>query len=130
MNSKRASEWGLQLFFVGPVCLFFIVIMVVPFLLGMYYSMTDWNGVASTVHWTGWDNFRIIFTNDPDFWSSFWFTTRFTVVGIVLTNVIGFFLAYFLTKGLKLRNLLRTIFFMPNVIGGLLLGFIWQFYFY
>lgn len=129
MNSKRASEWGLQLFFVGPVCLFFIVIMVVPFLLGMYYSMTDWNGVASTVHWTGWDNFRIIFTNDPDFWSSFWFTTRFTVVGIVLTNVIGFFLAYFLTKGLKLRNLLRTIFFMPNVIGGLLLGFIWQFIF-
>lgn len=129
MNNKRASEWGLQLFFVGPVLLFFIIIMVVPFLLGMYYAMTDWNGVASTVNWVGWDNFKIIFTNDPDFWSSFWFTTKFTVVGIVLTNVVGFFLAYFLTKGLKLRNIMRTIFFMPNVIGGLLLGFIWQFIF-
>lgn len=129
MNNKRASEWGLQLFFVGPVLLFFIIIMLVPFLLGMYYAMTDWNGVASTVNWVGWDNFKIIFTNDPDFWSSFWFTTKFTVVGIVLTNVVGFFLAYFLTKGLKLRNIMRTIFFMPNVIGGLLLGFIWQFIF-
>ncbi|WP_059051153.1 carbohydrate ABC transporter permease [Paenibacillus senegalimassiliensis] len=129
MNNKRASELGLQLFFVGPVLLFFIIIMVVPFLLGMYYAMTDWNGVASTVNWVGWDNFKIIFTNDPDFWSSFWFTTKFTVVGIVLTNVVGFFLAYFLTKGLKLRNIMRTIFFMPNVIGGLLLGFIWQFIF-
>ncbi|WP_018751051.1 carbohydrate ABC transporter permease [Paenibacillus sanguinis] len=129
MNNKRASEWGLQLFFVGPVLLFFIIIMVVPFLLGMYYAMTDWNGVASTVNWVGWDNFKIIFTNDPDFWSSFWFTTKFTVVGIVLTNIVGFFLAYFLTKRLKLRNIMRTIFFMPNVIGGLLLGFIWQFIF-
>ncbi|WP_178024003.1 carbohydrate ABC transporter permease [uncultured Paenibacillus sp.] len=129
MSHKRASEWGLQLFFVGPVLLFFVIIMVIPFLLGMYYGLTDWNGVASTVNWVGLDNFKTIFTNDPDFWSSFWFTTQFTVVGIVLTNAVGFFLAYFLTKGLKLRNIMRTVFFMPNVIGGLLLGFIWQFIF-
>jgi raffinose/stachyose/melibiose transport system permease protein len=103
--------------------------MVIPFLLGMYYALTDWNGVASTVNWVGLDNFKTIFTNDSDFWSSFWFTTKFTLVGIVLTNVVGFFLAYFLTKGLKTRNVLRTIFFMPNVIGGLLLGFIFQFIF-
>ncbi|MUG47362.1 MULTISPECIES: carbohydrate ABC transporter permease [Paenibacillus] len=129
MSKRRLSGWGLQLFFVGPVLLFFTVIMVIPFFLGMYYSLTDWNGVAGTVNWVGLANFKTIFTNDPDFWSSFWFTTRFTLVGIVLTNVVGFFLAYFLTKALKLRNILRTIFFMPNVIGGLLLGFIWQFIF-
>lgn len=97
--------------------------------MGMYYSFTDWNGVSGNVSWVGFQNFKMIFTNDPDFWSSFWFTVRFTVLGVVLTNVVGFFLAYLLTKPLKTRNMLRTIFFMPNVIGGLLLGFIWQFIF-
>lgn len=129
MNPKRAAGWGLQLIFVGPVVAFFSIIVVIPFFLGMYYALTDWNGVASQVNWVGLTNFKTIFTNDPDFWSSFWFTTRFTLVGIVLTNIVGFALAYFLIQGLKLRNVLRTIFFMPNVIGGLLLGFIWQFIF-
>ncbi|WP_139996853.1 carbohydrate ABC transporter permease [Paenibacillus paridis] len=129
MGSKRMSGWWPQLVFVGPVTIFFLLIMIIPFLLGMYYSFTDWNGVAGTVNWVGFDNFKQIFTNDSDFWSSFWFTIRFTVVGVLLTNVVGFFLAYLLTKKLKSRNVLRTIFFMPNVIGGLLLGFIWQFIF-
>ncbi|OBZ10062.1 MULTISPECIES: carbohydrate ABC transporter permease [Bacillales] len=129
MGSKRMSGWWPQLVFVGPVTVFFLLIMIIPFLLGMYYSFTDWNGVAGTVNWVGFDNFKQIFTNDADFWSSFWFTIRFTVVGVILTNLVGFFLAYLLTKKLKSRNVLRTIFFMPNVIGGLLLGFIWQFIF-
>lgn len=129
MNSNKLSQFGQQLFFVGPAVLFFTLIMIVPFLMGMYYSFTDWNGVSGQVSWVGLDNFSKIFTNDPDFWSSFWFTVRFTVLGVVLTNIVGFFLAYLLTKPLKSRNMLRTIFFMPNVIGGLLLGFIWQFIF-
>ncbi|MGO4545293.1 carbohydrate ABC transporter permease [Paenibacillus sp. 2TAB23] len=129
MGSKRMSGWWPQLVFVGPVTIFFLLIMIIPFLLGMYYSFTDWNGVAGTVNWVGFDNFKQIFTNDSDFWSSFWFTIRFTIVGVLLTNLVGFFLAYLLTKKLKARNVLRTIFFMPNVIGGLLLGFIWQFIF-
>lgn len=129
MGARKASSWLQQLVFVGPVTLFFLVIMIIPFLLGMYYSFTDWNGVAGTVHWVGVSNFKEIFTNDPDFWSSFWFTVRFTVVGVILTNLVGFFIAYMLTMKLKTRNVLRTIFFMPNVIGGLLLGFIWQFIF-
>lgn len=129
MGSKRMSRWLPQLIFVGPVSIFFLLIMIIPFLLGMYYSFTDWNGVSGTVQWVGFDNFKQIFTNDSDFWSSFWFTIRFTVVGVLLTNLVGFFLAYLLTKKLKTRNILRTVFFMPNVIGGLLLGFIWQFIF-
>lgn len=129
MGSKRMSGLWPQLVFVGPVTIFFLLIMIIPFLLGMYYSFTDWNGVAGTVNWVGFDNFKQIFTNDADFWSSFWFTLRFTAVGVILTNLVGFFLAYLLTKKLKTRNVLRTIFFMPNVIGGLLLGFIWQFIF-
>ncbi|UQZ34948.1 ABC transporter permease [Paenibacillus sp. PK3_47] len=129
MRGSKTSQIGQQLFFVGPAVLFFTIVMIIPFVMGMYYSFTDWNGVSGNVSWVGIDNFKTIFTNDPDFWSSFWFTVRFTVLGVVLTNVVGFFLAYFLTKALKTRNMLRTIFFMPNVIGGLLLGFIWQFIF-
>lgn len=128
-SNNFLKNLGLQSFYVGPVILFFTLIMVVPFFLGMYYSLTDWNGVARTVNWVGMDNFQRIFTNDPEFWKSFGFTVRFTVLGVVLTNVVGFALAYFLTRALKMRNLLRTIFFMPNVIGGLLLGFIFQFIF-
>lgn len=129
MRGTKLSQFGQQLFFVGPAVLFFTLIMIIPFAMGMYYSFTDWNGVSGNVSWVGISNFTTIFTNDPDFWSSFWFTVRFTVLGVVLTNIVGFFLAYLLTKPLKTRNLLRTIFFMPNVIGGLLLGFIWQFIF-
>ncbi|MNB99753.1 sn-glycerol-3-phosphate transport system permease protein UgpA [compost metagenome] len=129
MRGNKLSHLGQQLFFVGPALLFFTIVMIIPFVMGMYYSFTDWNGVSGNVAWVGFDNFKMIFTNDSDFWSSFWFTVRFTMLGVVLTNVVGFFLAYFLTKALKTRNMLRTIFFMPNVIGGLLLGFIWQFIF-
>ncbi|AIQ39391.1 sugar ABC transporter permease [Paenibacillus sp. FSL R7-0297] len=129
MRGNKLSQFGQQLFFVGPALLFFTLITIIPFLMGMYYSFTDWNGVSGNVSWVGVQNFKSIFTNDPDFWSSFWFTVRFTVLGVILTNVVGFFLAYLLTKPLKTRNMLRTIFFMPNVIGGLLLGFIWQFIF-
>lgn len=129
MQGKKLSQFGQQVFFVGPAILFFTLVMIIPFLMGMYYSFTDWNGVSGEVTWVGFDNFSKIFTGDPDFWKSFWFTVRFTVVGVLLTNLVGFFLAYFLTKPLKTRSLLRTVFFMPNVIGGLLLGFIWQFIF-
>jgi raffinose/stachyose/melibiose transport system permease protein len=129
MRGNKLSQFGQQLFFVGPALLFFTLITIIPFLMGMYYSFTDWNGVSGNVSWVGVQNFKLIFTNDADFWSSFWFTVRFTVLGVILTNVVGFFLAYLLTKPLKTRNMLRTIFFMPNVIGGLLLGFIWQFIF-
>lgn len=129
MSRKRSSQALQQVFFIGPAAFFFTLIVAIPFVLGMYYSFTDWNGVAGTVKWVGLDNFIQIFTKDSDFFPAFWFTTRFTVVGIILTNLFGFALAYILTRQLKLRNVLRTVFFMPNVIGGLLLGFIWQFIF-
>ena len=129
MNRGKASRMIQQIIFVGPSTLFFVLIMIIPFILGLYYSLTNWNGVSDRVEFVGFSNFIHIFTNDKKFADSFWFTTRFTVLGVILTNVLGFFLAYFLTKPLKSRNVLRTIFFMPNVIGGLLLGFIWQFIF-
>ncbi|MDY8048011.1 sugar ABC transporter permease [Paenibacillus polymyxa] len=129
MNRAKSSQWLQQCIFVGPSTLFFVIIIVIPFMLGMYYSFTEWNGVANEAKWVGLDNFSHILWNDDKFGTAFWFTVRFTVVGVVAANIFGFLLAYFLTKPLKTKNVLRTIFFMPNVIGGLLLGFIWQFIF-
>ncbi|PYI57571.1 ABC transporter permease [Paenibacillus flagellatus] len=97
--------------------------------MSIYYSFTEWNGVSSDIKWIGIANYKTILTEDTAFLHSFGFTARFTVASVVLTNVLGFLLALLLTQALKTRNVLRTIFFMPNVIGGLLLGFIWQFIF-
>lgn len=118
-----------QLLFVGPAVIFFTLIVVIPFFMSLYYSFTEWNGVSTTVTWIGIDNYKKILFNDPDYYKSFLFTFRYAIVSVVLTNLLGFLLALLLTQALKTRNLLRTIFFMPNVIGGLLLGFIWSFIF-
>lgn len=131
MNTKRKrSEWLQQLVFVGPGLLFFTIIVAIPFLLGFYYSFTNWNGLdIDKATWTGLDNFRKIFTNDEKFWQSLLFTLKFTVIAVIVTNVLAFFLALALNRPLKTKRMLRTVFFVPNVIGGILLGFIWQFIF-
>ncbi len=128
-NKKKLKEALLYLAFVGPVFAVFTVIVLIPFILGMYYSFTNWNGVTGEIAWVGLDNFRYIFKSDPQILHSFIFTTKFTVFAVILTNVLGLSLAVILTQALKTTNILRTIFFLPNLIGGLLLGFIWQFIF-
>lgn len=115
--------------FVGPALLTFLCIQIIPFIMGIYYSFTSWNGVSSAVEWVGLDNFARIFTEDDKFVRSFLFTLKFTIVAVALSNLIGFGLALMLNGALKSKNVLRTVFFMPNMIGGLLLGFIWQFIF-
>ncbi len=115
--------------FVGPALIFFLVIQIIPFLMGIYYSFTSWNGVSSTIQWVGLENYKRIFTNDTVFFNSFMFTTKFMFAAVIISNVIGFGLALLLNAALKTKNILRTVFFIPNVIGGLLLGFIWQFIF-
>jgi raffinose/stachyose/melibiose transport system permease protein len=129
LKRKRWSEAVQQLVFVGPALLFFCLIVLVPFLMSFYYSLTDWNGVTTRVVWAGLNNFKRILMEDDAFRTSFWFTARYTLAAVVLTNLVGFALALLLTQPLKTRNLLRTVFFLPNVIAGLLLGFIWSFIF-
>jgi raffinose/stachyose/melibiose transport system permease protein len=129
---KKGFKWKSILTysaFVGPALVFFLVIQIIPFLMGLYYSFTSWNGVSSAVEWVGFDNYIRIFTDDQVFFQSFMFTTKFMFAAVVISNVIGFGFALLLNAALKTRNILRTVFFLPNVIGGLLLGFIWQFIF-
>lgn len=129
MKRLPNSSWAQQVVFIGPSLTAFSIIILIPFIMSLYYAMVQWNGISDDVVWVGLDNFRTIFLHDKDFANSFWFTARLTVAVVVLTNVLGFALAYILTHGLKLRNAMRTMFFIPNVLGGLILGFVWQFIF-
>lgn len=132
LSTKQKRNWkevGLFSLFVGPVFIAFTIVILVPFFSGIYYSFTDWNGITGEMKWVGFENFQYIFTEDKQFLQSFKLTTMYTVVAIILTNTIGFGLALLVTQKLKSSNLLRTVFFMPNLLGGLLLGFIWQFIF-
>ncbi len=132
MMSKKIkwTEWVQQTVFVGPGLIAFILIVLAPFVMGFYYTFTEWNGMdLGNAKWTGMKNIIKIFTDDERFWHAFWFTTKFTVAAVVVTNVMAFLLSLLLTRNLKSRNFLRTVFFLPNVIGGLLLGYIWYFIF-
>ncbi len=132
LAQKKKKKWKNFLTyaaFVGPALLFFLVIQIIPFIMGIYYSFTSWNGVSSVTQWVGLENYIKILTSDEKFFNSFLFTTKFMFAAVIISNLIGFSLALLLNTALKSRNLLRTVFFIPNVIGGLLLGFIWQFIF-
>jgi len=124
---EKAKNAGLTAVFMGPSAFFFTLIIAVPFFSGIYYSFTEWNGVNAQPLWVGLANFKAILGEDSQFLRSFWFTLRFTVTTLVITNVIAFIFALALVQPLRSRGVLRTIFFLPNVIGGVLLGFIWRF---
>lgn len=124
------SEWLQQTVFVGPGLIAFMLIVLTPFAMGFYYTFTEWNGLdLNNAKWVGFSNIERIFTDDPRFWQAFWFTAKFTLAAVIMTNAIAFLLAMLLTQNVKSRSVLRTVFFLPNVIGGLLLGYIWYFIF-
>ena len=112
--------------FVAPCVIAFTMIILVPFFFGLYYSMTDWNGVNNTVNFVGLKNFANLFSV-PDFLYSFLITVAYTVINIVLVNVVSFILSLIVTSNHKLRNFYRAGFFVPYLIGGIVLGYIWQF---
>lgn len=114
--------------FVGPSLFAFLVVIFIPLIVGIYYSFTDWNGISTNINFVGFENYIKAFS-DEGFRNSFFFTAKFTVASVITINAIGFALALLVTRESKISNLLRTIFFMPNLIGGLILGFIWQFIF-
>ncbi len=114
--------------FVGPILFAFMVVQFIPAIMGIGYSFTSWNGIASKINYVGFDNYVRVF-KDAEFFRAFWFTAKFAVVSIGTINLVGFLLALLVTSGLRGSNFLRGAFFIPNLIGGLILGFIWQFIF-
>ena len=110
--------------FALPTLIAFAISFLIPFLMGIYLSFTEFTTVTNTT-WVGLKNYKALL-GSPDFMNALWFTVKFTVVSVLSINLIAFTLALLLTRGIKATNLFRTVFFMPNLIGGIVLGYIWQ----
>ncbi len=111
--------------FTLPTVIAFAISFAIPFVMGIYLSFTEFTTVTNA-KWVGLKNYIAAFSSYDEFLRALWFTFRFTVVSVISINVLAFALALLLTRGLRGTNLFRTIFFMPNLIGGIVLGYIWQ----
>jgi raffinose/stachyose/melibiose transport system permease protein len=107
--------------------LIFSVVLIYPFAQGLFLTFTDWNGFEYA-EFVGFDNYVKSFA-DPVFWATLIFTVTFVVVSLIAVNVVAFGLALLVTAKLRSSNIFRTFFFIPNLIGGVVLGVIWQFIF-
>lgn len=124
MKNTSFSYWA----FLAPCLIAIFFSLVLPILIGVYYSFTKYNGFEVS-EFVGLENYKKLIS-DTQFLDSLWFTTKFSVVSVVLINIIGLALALLVTQKLgKINTIFRTIYFMPNLIGGIILGFIWQFIF-
>ena len=104
------------------------MVMLIPFFFGLFYSLTDWNGVSESIKFVGFVHFAMALS-EPGFLYSFLITMAYTAINVVLVNVVGFALALIVTGNLRFRNFYRAGFFTPYLIGGIVLGYIWQFIF-
>ena len=112
--------------FVLPTMLAFTIGFVAPFILGIYLSFCKFTTVTDA-KWVGFSNYAKIWGDASDpFLHSLWYTALFTVISVLLINILAFTVAMFLTKKIKGTNIFRTVFFMPNLIGGIILGYVWQ----
>lgn len=110
--------------FVLPTMIAFAIGFLAPFILGIYLSFCDFTTVTDA-KFIGIDNYLKIL-GDTEFIHSLWYTALFTIVTVILINVLAFAVALLLTKGIRGTNVFRTVFFMPNLIGGIVLGYVWQ----
>ncbi len=111
--------------FVVPTFAAFCIAFLIPFISGLYLSFCEFRTV-SDASFVGLKNYIQAFADNGDFLNALWFTIKFAFVAVIIINVAAFLIALLLTKGIKGTNLFRTVFFMPNLIGGIVLGYIWQ----
>ncbi|HKK96110.1 MAG TPA: sugar ABC transporter permease [Anaerovoracaceae bacterium] len=127
--NKRIKDNLVFWLFLAPALFSFLVVVIIPFFMGLYYSMTDWTAVAGLeANWVGFKNYEDMFS-DLAFRYSFIRTFLFSVLSVITINVIALFFAFLVTREIRFRNFYRAGFFIPNLIGGLVLGYIWQFIF-
>lgn len=126
MKRKDRLWFGL---FTMPLFLIFTIVVIIPFIIGIAYSFISWDGIpANPKVFVGLDNYITIF-QDQRFFSSAGNTLKFTLLALISVNLLGLIFSLLVTSGLKTNKLARTFFFMPNLIGGLILGYIWKFIF-
>lgn len=127
MSKRKDKAW--YALFTVPLLFVFTTVVIIPFVIGIGYSFVQWDGIpANPKVFVGFDNFVQLFQDDR-FIASSWNTVQFTVLSLIAVNVFGLLLSLLVTTKLRVSNAARTLFFMPNLIGGLILGYIWQFIF-
>lgn len=114
--------------FMAPALILFVVLCLTPFFQQIWYSFTNWNGIKADYDVVGVANYVKVFS-DTKFWTSMWFTIKFAFFVTIFSNIIGFIWAYGLSKSIPMRNFMRAGFYMPKIVGGVILGFVWRFIF-
>lgn len=114
--------------FAGVTTLIFAAVVIVPFIYGLYLTFTSWDGVSRSKPFVGFANYIATF-QDSAFWAALGRTFIYSFVAVILVNVVAFILAYLVTRGVKGQNFFRAGFFVPNLIGGIVLGYVWKFVF-
>ncbi|WP_020618104.1 carbohydrate ABC transporter permease [Paenibacillus daejeonensis] len=127
MKKNRDRAW--YALFTVPLLIIFSIVVIIPFLIGIYYSFISWDGIAANPKvFVGLDNYVRLF-QDQRFIQSGWVTLQFTLLALIIVNLFGLVFSMLVTSKLRVRNVARTMLFMPNLIGGLILGYIWKFIF-
>ena len=127
MTSRQKRKLT-EFLFLLPTLIAFLMVIIIPFILGIYYSFTDWQGTGAVNQTVGLENYRAVF-QEPGFLHSFLVTLLFTVLNIITVNVVAFIISLLVTSEIRGRNVYRAGFFVPNLIGGIVLGLVWQFIF-
>ena len=131
MKKKKGTALGnakLFLLFAFPAIFIWVSVVVIPFFYGLGITFTDWDGMSMDINFIGIANYKEVFS-DPTFITSLLKTVIFVVGSVVLSNLLGFLLGLAVTSGIKGQKLFRVGFFTPNIIGGIILGYIWNFIF-
>jgi raffinose/stachyose/melibiose transport system permease protein len=116
------------LMFAGPGTILFFAVVIIPFIYGFYLTFTSWDGVSPDKPFVGIANYTAAFA-DSAYWIALGRTAIYSVFSVVFINILAFALAYLVTSGVKGQNFFRAGFFVPNLIGGIVLGYIWKFVF-
>ncbi|NLK65380.1 MAG: sugar ABC transporter permease [Tissierellia bacterium] len=128
IRNKLLTNIGNFVVFLGPCLIAFTCILLIPLFYGLYLTFTDYSPISTTFDFVGFSNFREVFS-DKEFWQQFVKTLGYVFYSAIFCNITAFILAYLLAGNIKAQNFLRAGFFTPNLIGGIVLGYIWKFIF-
>ena len=129
MDTNSMSYKSKQfLMFAGVTTAVFAAVVIVPFIYGLYLTFTSWDGISTQKPFVGFANYAATFA-DGAYWQALGRTIIYSVIAVILVNVVAFILAFLVTSGVKGQNFFRAGFFVPNLIGGIVLGYIWKFVF-
>ena len=130
MNLGRKKKEMLEtVLYTIPAIILVTITIYIPFVMSGYYSLTEWNGIAKDPVFIGFDNFITLFSKGSDFTTSLIFTAKYTILFMIIANILALALAVILVKKLKTANVLRGVFFIPYIMSMTIVGFIWKFIF-